>query len=179
MALVWAGDDEGGPCDELHFDAPHLYYDLAADALVLNDDGTDRFFDISHPEHEPPGPRALPQRLLPADDDDDAAAGGALDAASRDAAEAYTHARSSLAHDATPARDGAPFGAAPCSAARNVDDSPARSARARRSPVARCGGPLGELVTGPNGTVVRVRRAAAEADANRAPAAKALSLIHI
>lgn len=53
----------------LEFDAPHEYYDLAADAQVQYDDGSDAFFDVFHPSHEPPGPRPPPRRLLDELDD--------------------------------------------------------------------------------------------------------------
>ncbi|KAJ1637710.1 hypothetical protein T492DRAFT_286435 [Pavlovales sp. CCMP2436] len=76
-----AWSDEGGACElgeELVFDAPHLYYDIAADSQLEHDDGTDRFFDVFHPEHEPPGPRPIPQRLLPPGDCDGDEEGDAL-----------------------------------------------------------------------------------------------------
>lgn len=177
LALTWADEGCGnglGLGEELIFDAPHIYYDIAADAQLEYDDGTDTFFDHFHPEHEPPGPKAPPQRMLPEEDDaeEDVASNWAPTfSLAAHADEPTPDECSPRAHRAPAQESPLAFSAGPHSAVRNVDESPLTTVRCigatrkRASPLN--GGPLSELATGPNGTVVRRRpQGFSESEAN-------------
>jgi hypothetical protein len=163
---AWAPDGGGdNACDEhVRFDAPYLWYDLAADARVEHDDGSDRFFDVFHPEHEPPGPPQPAQRLIPAEDDENGFAdelaraslgAGFAPAAWRDAAPAPSPRALLTAPRAKKPRAGSVAGLRGAASAEAASPSPqTMRAAAGRAPGSSLRAPPD---VGPSGTVVRGR----------------------